>query len=87
MASLQEHGVLAVAGGDRLEGGGGVALGAPGAHEPAGEAGLADAGVGAGDEEAGHGGRVKRLRNEERKAEKSGITSCPIFRSTLQFFV
>jgi len=50
----QEHGVLAVARGDRFQGGGGVALSLPGAHEPAGERGLADAGVGAGDEEAGH---------------------------------
>ena len=51
----QEDRVVAVAGGDRLEPGGTMTLGAPRLDELAGEPGFAGAGVGAGDEEAGHG--------------------------------
>jgi len=56
--ALEREGVLAVAGGDRLERDGVDSRAAPRAHEPRGEVRLAHAGVGAGDEEM-HGGRVK----------------------------
>jgi hypothetical protein len=52
---LEDFGVGAVAGGEGFEGGGGVALGAPAADEPGSEVGFAHAGIGAGDEEGGHG--------------------------------
>jgi len=54
----EEEGVTAVAGGNRLKGGGVMAGGSPGADEPGGEPGFADTGVGAGDEIAAHGERV-----------------------------
>jgi len=55
----QERGIFATAGGDWLQRRGVMTLESPRSHEPAGEESLADAGVRAGNEEAGHEGRVE----------------------------
>jgi hypothetical protein len=67
-----EPGVFAVAGGNRLHRRGILALRAPGTDQPAGEPRFADAGIGSGDEKAGH--EMDRInKNCPQRTQKSFI--------------